>query len=274
MKNIALALIVAIVLGFSQCEQPGQNTTELKWEIQNLKLELATTQQQLKYANDFIKSLQDQIELLKAQTIDTITIIKTQLDTIFVTKLDTIRDTITVTEIDTIRDTTEVILQDTVIVESIITVTQYDTIKVISVDTVFLASNYEYIEVRPSNIRSDGDSAGLMFLFDNILFVNRDSVGTRWYGEGYPHSFFFQFDTLTRIDRIAINTFGWNEDFNHSFNLFSWGDTVLVDTTKSELLSKHDIEIVTSNLLLEITGGRNGYTDLGEIKLYTKQLIQ
>jgi hypothetical protein len=89
-----------------------------------------------------------------------------------------------------------------------------------------------------------------------------------------PIPFFFQFDTLTRIDRIAINTFGWNEDFNHSFNLFSWGDTVLVDTTKSELLSKHDIEIVTSNLLLEITGGRNGYTDLGEIKLYTKQLIQ
>lgn len=153
-----------------------------------------------------------------------------------------------------------------------------DTLKIIKVDTLIifdtLSTSPEKIvtELFPISVRCDSviHNHSPENVIDNIPYYSRENRGTRFALPGYPHWLVFNFEEVTKIDSIEINTFGWNEDYNHTVTVFSWGDSLTQFTTKSKLYSGHRIEAVTSQLILRIDSGKNKWTDIGGVKIYSK----
>jgi hypothetical protein len=128
----------------------------------------------------------------------------------------------------------------------------------------------QIIQLTPNEVKVDTAQGSLSkdYFFDNIPYINRSNSGTRWGASGYPHQAVFKFDQVVKIDSIDINVFGWDENYTHTFKIYNFSDLLLEAETKPIKYSGHKINFVGSQLYLEITGGKNGWTDVGEIKMY------
>lgn len=126
------------------------------------------------------------------------------------------------------------------------------------------------VRVEPYEVKVDTVitlSSGLLpeNIIDGVPFVTRTNPGTRWAVSGYPHFIVFNFSKVVQLDSIYINTFAWNENYLHDFTVFNCGDSITAFTTKPVKYSGHALGIKTSQLVLEITGGKNNWTDIGEV---------
>jgi hypothetical protein len=143
------------------------------------------------------------------------------------------------------------------------------------IDTVevFRDPVFDLIEIVPVSVKVDTVAAGTeLNLIDNIPMLSLENKGTRWAVPGYPHQAIFGFGEVKKIDFIEINTYAWYDNFTHSFKVFNFSDLILEDSTRSELYSRHEINFIGSALYLEVTGGKNSWSDIGEVKFYEKVL--
>lgn len=153
-------------------------------------------------------------------------------------------------------------VHDTIVIVKLDTVIQYDTVTVIP----SVIENYSLV---PDTIRVDTTEGNFNkeYLFDQQPFINLDNKGTRWGVRGYPHYIALQFDSLVYIDSIYINTYAWDRDYTHEIKAWSWGDSIAHFTTLPIKYSGHGLRVKTTQLVLEILGGKNNYTDIGELIL-------
>lgn len=171
-----------------------------------------------------------------------------------------------------IFDTTKVIVE---IIHEKDSINWIDSIRynyidsVVQIDTFLnrfgLLQQISIDSVRVDAFAGCGDGYNML---DDIPFVTRENRGTRWCVSGYPHGAMFYFDTTYIVTEIWVNTFAWNEGYTHTLNLYYYADLINKISTKEELYSKHEIFYVGNHLLLEVIGGKNSYTDIGEIKLF------
>ncbi len=176
---------------------------------------------------------------------DTVEVVK--YDTLEITKFDTLYIERTITNYDTLY-ITEI---DTVFVYSVPVANSFLVPDTVRVDTVFTTAS---ISLAPEN------------MLDDVPFRTRQDKGTRWAVPGYPHEIAFSFDKLVYIDSVFINVFAWNEDYTHDITVFNYPDSLTKFETKKELYSGHKIGIKTKLLYLRIDGGKNSWTDIGEVK--------
>lgn len=173
------------------------------------------------------------------------------IDSIIITDSLYIRDSVNIIDSLFIRDSVNII-------DSVKCIPPKRIIKEIFPDTIIVDSVYHgSTDLGPYN------------LMDNIPYTNQEHKGTRWALPGYPHYAVFRFNSLVRIDSVSINTFGWDEGYTHSFAIYNFSDVLLKAETLPILYSGHCLDFYGSQLMLEITGGKNSWTDIGEIKLYS-----
>lgn len=128
------------------------------------------------------------------------------------------------------------------------------------------------IQLIPDTVRVDTIAVESMQpenLIDGKPFITRNGDrGTRWGAPNYPHVMVFSFNEVVEITKIEFNTFGWDENFTHNVTVFNYPDSIATFDTKPELYSSHDVNIVTSLVYVKVNGGKNGWTDFGEVRFY------
>lgn len=141
-------------------------------------------------------------------------------------------------------------------------------------DSLVLSLRESY-EIKPDSVRLDvmANEDDLIQMFDDKPFITRSGDrGTRWAVPGYPHQAMFYFDTTYVVTEIWVNTFAWDEGYTHYIKLYFYGMEIGSIETEEALYSKHEIFYVGDHLYFEVVGGRNNYTDIGEIKVFGYKL--
>ena len=161
-------------------------------------------------------------------------------------------DTIYLTQIDTI----------------ISTITKFDTLYLTQIDTVNLSPISKEITIDSIKVDSFGSTLIPYNLTDNKLYYDKKNKGSRWGARGYPHQALFYFDTVYVVTSIWINVYGWNEGYQHDVEIYNWGQKYASFKTDPLLWSKHKLFLTAGSLYINILGGQNNWTDIGEIKVF------
>lgn len=143
----------------------------------------------------------------------------------------------------------------------------------LKIDTVHYSES-ALVRIAPSEVKVDtvvNESLSAEKVIDGVPYISRENKGTRFAAGGYPHTIVFNFAKIEEIDSIYINVFGWNEGFTHTMNIYNYPDTIAAIRTKNVLYSGHELNVKTKQVVLEITGGENSWTDIGEVYFMGKE---
>ena len=149
-----------------------------------------------------------------------------------------------------------------------------DSVSIRYIDSVRYTKG-KLVEIIPDIVKTDtivNDNLLPKNLIDNISYISKSNKGTRFAAPGYPHWILLKFNKMTRVDSIAFNVYGWDEGYTHRFIIYNFSDTLLSAETKPIFYSGHKINFYGTQLMIEITGGINNWTDIGDIKVFGYKL--